>query len=906
MNENGIGSRWYKFDFHTHTPESSDYPSKADTPEEWLRACMDSGVDCVAVTDHVSGGWIDALKTTYGHIDKDAEWYRPLTIYPGVELTVSIGVARVHLLAIFDPASDSAKVTGVLGKCGIIEGHGDAQATFSSESIENIIKIVHEANGLLIPAHIDKEKGLLHGVVNTNNEIKGWISQLSAAEFVDHEFLGGVSEELAADAKHLAKVSGSDAHRLGDLGNRSTWIKMGDPSLDGLRLALHDHVFCVDNESANPNTIPNLYIDRLEVKSMAHCGRIPGNPAVFQLHPSFNAIIGGRGSGKSTFVESLRMSVGRVPELAKLPMIKSEVDAFVKGVALDDTVLHAYLSRRDEEYRCVWKDQGIQRIEKLNEGGWVEDHGVPGERFHISLYSQKQINALSSNPNSLLEIIDRSPDVDKSSWQRLYKDSVESFVAISQEVRNLESRISNEGSIQAQLEDVNSDISSFEEGGHGALFSEYQANSSINSMLDHAADLSGFRDVLSELSEFGLGELQLDNLMKDGELTENGKELSGIHEVFVGEVAAAKEGLKSIVERLDKAKEERSRSINQCGWAQGRDATYAKYNEVVAEYREKGEKLDPDEYEKWLTQRNELVAQLSKIESSKSLLKVKKEQRTKVYKRLYRMRRRLQQKRAKFINNVLGDNQYVRMTLLPFSDHLSMENQYRNHVGVETAFSTSILPDGEGSGLLSALKNDFPDLMGRVGAVEHVKMATRNLAAGSDVAGMKIDGRLKGALANRLEVQPESFDRLDAWWPDDKLVVEYARDPKSGKFANIEQGSAGQKAAAILAFLLSHGDNPIIVDQPEDDLDNALIYQLIVSQIHKNKKRRQIIVVTHNPNIVVNGDSELVNVLEFRGGQVQVLDCGGLSEQSIRNHICEIMEGGVEAFEKRYRRIALT
>ena len=61
--------------------------------------------------------------------------------------------------------------------------------------------------------------------------------------------------------------------------------------------------------------------------------------------------------------------------------------------------------------------------------------------------------------------------------------------------------------------------------------------------------------------------------------------------------------------------------------------------------------------------------------------------------------------------------------------------------------------------------------------------------------------------------------------------------------------------------------------------------------------------VTHNPNIVVNGDAEYVNVLHFKGGQVQVLNAGGLCEQKIRNSVCDIMEGGPIAFDKRYSRL---
>ena len=80
----------------------------------------------------------------------------------------------------------------------------------------------------------------------------------------------------------------------------------------------------------------------------------------------------------------------------------------------------------------------------------------------------------------------------------------------------------------------------------------------------------------------------------------------------------------------------------------------------------------------------------------------------------------------------------------------------------------------------------------------------------------------------------------------------------------IEQGSPGQKTAALLAFILSYGDEPLLLDQPEDDLDNELIYDLIVQQLRKTKGKRQVIVVTHNANIVVNGDAEMVFPLEVR------------------------------------------
>ena len=118
------------------------------------------------------------------------------------------------------------------------------------------------------------------------------------------------------------------------------------------------------------------------------------------------------------------------------------------------------------------------------------------------------------------------------------------------------------------------------------------------------------------------------------------------------------------------------------------------------------------------------------------------------------------------------------------------------------------------------------------------------------------------------------------WWPEDGLRVQYRRS-EAGQLVPIEQGSPGQKSAAILAFLLCHGDEPIVLDQPEDDLDNHLIYDLVVQQVRAGKQRRQVIVATHNPNIVVNGDAEMVIAMDHRAGQCRILDQGiGMSPGS--------------------------
>jgi predicted ATPase len=205
-------------------------------------------------------------------------------------------------------------------------------------------------------------------------------------------------------------------------------------------------------------------------------------------------------------------------------------------------------------------------------------------------------------------------------------------------------------------------------------------------------------------------------------------------------------------------------------------------------------------------------------------------------------------------------------------------------------------------GLIGDLYVDSPDVPTFEQRLGALKTKLREIAKGSYSIGDLRDQRFASHLA---KLPPEAFDRLDAWFPEDTLHVEYSTGADDAPFRPIQVGSPGQKTAALLAFLLSYGDEPIVLDQPEDDLDNHLIYDLIVGQLRNIKRHRQVIVVTHNANIVVNGDAELVVALVARNGETQKECVGSLQERTVRETICAVMEGGREAFERRYRRITL-
>ena len=112
-----------------------------------------------------------------------------------------------------------------------------------------------------------------------------------------------------------------------------------------------------------------------------------------------------------------------------------------------------------------------------------------------------------------------------------------------------------------------------------------------------------------------------------------------------------------------------------------------------------------------------------------------------------------------------------------------------------------------------------------------------------------------------------------------------------------------KKEDKVLKLFLATTNCPIILDQPEDHIDNNFISSDLVPVLREAKKERQIIIVTHNANLVVNGDAEQVIVAKHKGGKIKY-EPGSIENRAIRREIAELLEGGQEAFEKRERKYA--
>ena len=137
---------------------------------------------------------------------------------------------------------------------------------------------------------------------------------------------------------------------------------------------------------------------------------------------------------------------------------------------------------------------------------------------------------------------------------------------------------------------------------------------------------------------------------------------------------------------------------------------------------------------------------------------------------------------------------------------------------------------------------------------------------------------------------------LEILLPEDLIDIQLYIN---GKLEPLDRLSAGQKATALLLLLFAQQNRILILDQPEEDLDNRFIYEDVVQILRELKGKRQIIIATHNANIPVIGDSELIIVLESHDEKCKIVEEGSIDKDSIKEFVKRIMEGGEEAFRRR-------
>ena len=920
------GSKWYKCDLHLHTTASECFSNKDVTAEQWVDRAIEQGLHCVAVTDHNTPLGIKEIQAAA----KD----KPLTIFPGVEITCD--TSKIHLLILFDPSKGEEEVKSFLSKCDIEHTHYGKQDGVTQKNVIDVAQIATEkCNALVIPAHIDEFSGLYnlsHQILETfynRTDInavqvvhKAFYENNVPADF--HNYLVSYYRNTRntiditawkkpvdlAKSKNLAILTFSDnPHKPGDsrhglwgIGSRFTWIKMDEtPSLEGLRQAflLPEHRVINDFEikENDPNKQPDIWFKSLKVSGTNLTKK---QDLEIDFNPQLNTIIGGRGSGKSSILRFIRGVFNRVVNLKDFDDLLKEQNLFYKkaetsikketiGIFNPDTsVVEIEIVRKEVLYKIVASKISTVSSQLIEVFKWFDDSWVLVkdddkdllEIFEFEQYSQKQIYEIAKNPNALRERIDKAIPELQDVLERKGKIANE-FLEARTSLRTKQGSIGGKTKIKTDLEDINNTLKAIDKSGITTtikstdLFNEdHKPIKSFTEIIDNLIlDLEQVKKI------FSIPPFDIENIQDS-----HREELENLIQIASHSIVQQEKELDKIILEIAKVKSTFDLAIQNSDWQKA-------LSSLLTEIEEKKKELSESEIEALSMYSQLKLDVIAKQQDLKVIEDIEREiteiniHCTKLLKDYVVVCKEITKIRFTFISDHITDAN-LKIEIKGFRNQDDFESQIRSIMSNDSSFGDDI--EKLKTLCFTGIVEDKINVCKKAILDAHYK----------DLPSAYFGGHLKNALR---KLSPSQIDNIELFMPEDEIIVKYKPEGSLG-FKPLSTASAGQKTAAILTFLLSFGDIPLLLDQPEDDLDNRLVYDLVVKGLKKAKEKRQIIVVTHNANIPVNGDAEYIISMDSTTTDIKVLHSGTVENSSIKKEICDVMEGSEKAFQLRTER----
>ncbi|EEZ0261491.1 ABC transporter, partial [Escherichia coli] len=641
------------------------------THKDWLLNYMRQGIDCVAVTDHNSGAWIDPLKQALKELASEShEDYRPLYLFPGVELTVQ---GNIHILAIFGEDKTTSDIDSLLGAVRYRGTKGKSDGCSECSAVE-VIDEIARSGGLAIPAHVDQASGLF--TVCTGNTLEQVLDNkcVFAMEVTD---LAKAKPQLYI-GKNLnwAEILGTDSHHPSGTGNQRypgshfTWVKMSEPSYDGLRLALVDGALSLkrsDNFTGDPNIHGQLAIESIVVDDAKYLGR--GQSLTCQLNPWLNTIIGGRGTGKSTSLEFLRIALKRKGEIPKslekefTKYSQTSKDRQDEGLLKDSTKITVGFRKDGGRFRITWSNtDDIYSIEEETAPGvWCASEGDIAQRFPVRIYSQKQIFELAKHPQALLQVVDDAPEVNHRDWQLKWDELVSKYLSLRAQEREVQAGLQEESVTKGQLEDVKRKLDVFEKAGHADVLKAYQLRQNQSKAMDSWVttwedSAEQVRDISGSLlpAELDLQYFDIGNA-DDKELFDTIKDIRATFEKLQTE-------MNSIAQRIDDVKNSWNQTRSDLGISKRITAASHEYNALLGQLSA-ADAGDPSAYGVLVKQRQDFEDKLKGFDKKRETLAQHQKSAEEYLVKLHEHRALITKLREDFLKDTLVGNSYVQINV---------------------------------------------------------------------------------------------------------------------------------------------------------------------------------------------------------------------------------------------------
>ncbi|MHB1833794.1 MAG: TrlF family AAA-like ATPase [Solirubrobacteraceae bacterium] len=827
-----------------------------------VTALIDAGISVIAITDH---WYVDS-----GTSLRVAAEAAGITVFPGFEATAKDGV---HLLVLFDPATDVANINRYIGQCGIPADCRESRPG-SLDTLE-LLECAEKWGAVTVAPHVTTGGGLLDKL-SGQSAIQVWTDTRLHAVGV-----GGAtpSQRNAAilankDAAYrrcnpLAVLGAADISSPADAAKTgsSCWIKLSSLTISGLDLAFRT---------------PETRVTRTDPTGCAHA-RIIGirweggflDGVKIRLNESLNVLIGGRGSGKSTVIESLRYALDIAP-LAKTS--KDEHAAMVKHVLGAGTKIRLEVQIRTPATTTDTIERLIGSKPVVRDSTGALLHSAPSDLLRgTEIYGQRELAELARDKQRLTSLLaqylpDGADSGDAAVGQlRDLERSRRDILTLRQDVETLDGRL-------ARMPVVKERLARFDEAGVGAKLRDQERAQQEQQLLTRASsslqETPDLLDTLTVEADYLAGE-EVASLPRAALLSRAKSLLDGYNAAVttaVNTLTAARQKTETDLSALRTEWDGETKEV--------RDAL----EKMLRALQPDG--IDGDEY---LRLRRELgtltpltgqratkQAELDRLITEREGLLITAEDR-----RAARLRDL--QKEAKKV----GRN-------LPGTVQASVRD------GDDRSALTGLLDDRISGRLdrVRAALNDA-DLLSPRAFVQACRNGADAIAAAYPSITAAQASLLASASAETLMLAEEVDLPIST---DLQLNVGTKESPT---WRSLDHLSTGQKATALLLLLMHRGDGPLVIDQPEDDLDNRFIYEDIVPRLRGTKGKRQVIFSSHNANIPVLGDADQIVSLIAEDGSNgvsgKIIDdgLGSIDHPPVRAMVEELLEGGREAFNTR-------
>ncbi|WP_168170462.1 TrlF family AAA-like ATPase [Pseudonocardia sp. EC080625-04] len=927
------GAHYYRADFQVHTPRDTNWEGARATSEEerraygaeFVAACRIKGLQAVAITDHHDFAIFPYIRQAAAdEVDVNGDPLPVadrLVVFPGLELTLAVPCQAILIL---DADFPEEKLSSVLEALAIVETDPTA------ERLPPVTRLDHIQSFEELYSTLDARPWLqgrytvfpnvtdggyktlmrsgMHakykGMPCAGGYLDGTVEAKAKPSSGNRRIFDGLDANWGRKRLGLFQTSDSRSRDFKDLGKNSSWVKWAEPTAEALRQA------CLAQESRISHVepaLPNIFISSVHVSNSSFLG-----PFDLAFNRQYNALIGGRGTGKSTILDYIRWCIGDAP--TGMSTEEGAPSADVRRQRL----IAATLASVDGQVEVAFVLNGIEHIVrrsgksgemllKIGDGGFGQvNEGAVQALLPIHAYSQKQLSSVAVLPEELTRFITAPIR--------------QSLQAKDDAIGDTANRLRQNYAALRRSRSVAGDAR--------------RAISSEKSLLDQAAYL---RQSLAGLSE------------QDQKLLSERPAVDGSREA----IAAWRRAAAGLAERATETLDDVDRLVHQLpaptvdvsaelldAMAKARKSVVdaadvirsalrpaqASVAAAVADGGDVGEALDGAEaivgqldsdYEDVKNRsasHEQQLGQLAEIER----------RRTAVADQLVLLRQE---------SDVLGDPESVQRELRQRLTELYGERSelLREQCRVVTEQSDGLLKAevvrgqglaqvderfralASGSGIRSTRFEAFFAALAAESApldtwesilseLEQSILLDENVELTSELTPTLSRLGLPVADQQRLRSRVTVDSWLDlALTPiEDKPVFSYrTREQQYMEFA---AASAGQQATALLRVLLAQTGMPLLIDQPEEDLDSQIIED-IVTWLWESKSRRQVIVASHNANLVVNGDAELVAVCDYRragdqsGGRIKL--AGAIDVAQLRDEITHVMEGGERAFKLR-------